>query len=124
MIKFEYKGSNKTNAFLKKNHTPNVRRILEKYGKEGVAALTKATPKRTGLAASSWSYQIVTTQKGLSLTWTNINIESGFPVAAMIQYGYATGTGGYVPGQDYINPALRPIFDRMSADIRREVNNG
>lgn len=125
MIRLEVKGGfRKTEAYLKKDRTSNIRRILEKYGREGVAALTKATPKRTGLASGSWSYKIITTQKGLSLIWTNTNVESGFPVAAMIQYGYATGTGGYVSGQDYINPALRPIFDRMSADIRREVNNG
>lgn len=125
MIRIESKGSFlKTEAFLKRNHTSNVRRILEKYGQQGVVALTNATPRRTGLTAGSWDYKIMTTQKGLSLTWVNTNVESGFPVAAMIQYGYTTGTGGYVAGQDYINPALRPIFDRMSAEIRREVNNG
>ena len=117
-------GFGKTEAFFRRNHTANVRRILEKYGKLGVTALSNATPQLTGLAAGSWDYKIITTQKGLAVVWTNSNVESGFPVAAMIQYGYATGTGGYVVGQDYINPALRPILNQMSADIRREVNNG
>lgn len=98
--------------------------ILHQAGREGVAALASATPQESGLAAHSWDYEIQKRRNGISLVWTNSDVETGFPVAIMLQYGYATGTGGYVSGRDYINPAIRPIFDRIADMVWKEVTNG
>ena len=122
MISFESRGSfNKTESFLRAMVRLNIINILNKYGSEGVAALSRATPVNTGRAAGSWDYE--TSGKGgvYSIVWSNSNVENGFPVAIMLQYGYGTGTGGYVQGQDYINPAIRPIFDKIAAEVWRVV---
>lgn len=125
MISFKSSGSTKNlEAFLKKNKKININSVLNKYGKEGVRALAAATPSESGLAANSWSYEINASHTGFSLTWINHDIESGFPVAIMLQYGYSTGTGGYVTGRDYINPAMRPIFDRIADNVWKEVTRG
>lgn len=97
--------------------------ILESYGREGVAALAAATPKDSGLAATSWGYILRQDSRGFSITWTNRDEETGFPVAIMLQYGYATGTGGYVRGRDYINPAMRPILDSIADRVWAEVKS-
>jgi hypothetical protein len=104
----------------------NVRRAvrlsdLDKYGREGVAALASATPVDSGLTASSWYYEIVRTNGSVTINFNNSNIQNGVPIAVILQYGHATGTGGYVQGRDYINPAIRPIFDRIANDAWREV---
>ena len=96
--------------------------ILNKYGSLGQNALSNATPTDTGLAASSWSYSIVQRPGYYSIRWHNSDIENGFPVAVMIQYGHGTGTGGWVEGRDYIMPAIRPIFDQIVEEAMREVN--
>lgn len=122
MITVKQKGDFKNlEKFLKKARSVDYIRILERYGEEGVRALSNATPKDTGLTASSWSYTIKKTNGSYSLSWTNSNIQNGVPIAILIQYGHGTRNGGYVQGIDYINPALKPIFDKMSADIWREV---
>lgn len=119
MIRLKSKGSfNKTMAFLKKNKKLDVS-ILEKFGDEGIAALKAATPNDTGKTAESWHYRIVEGQKTVSIEWYNTNINEGVPIAIILQYGHATGTGGYVEGIDYINPAIKPIFER----ILKEVNH-
>jgi hypothetical protein len=87
----------------------------------GVNALSNATPANSGLAAASWSYTIEQRPGYYSIRWHNSDIENGFPVAVMIQYGHGTGTGGYVQGRDYIMPAMRPIFDQIAAEAWREV---
>jgi len=123
-ISFESKGSFKnTERWLKHMSNLEIRGALEKYGQQGVAALAAATPVRTGLTARSWSYEVKRTAKGWTLTWTNSDREHGFPVAVMIQYGHGTGTGGYVHGIDYINPAIRPIFDQIANDIWKVVKS-
>lgn len=96
-----------------------VRRIMERCGQQGVDALQKVTPKDTGNTANSWSYSI----DGHSLVFSNSNVNNGIPVAILIQYGHATRSGGYVPGQDYINPALQPIFDQIVKNLDKEVQN-
>lgn len=124
MIIFESKGDfRKTDNFLKKMAKLDLASRLGKYGQEGVSALASATPTDTGLAANSWYYEVEAKGKSATLTWLNHDIESGFPVAIMIQYGHGTGTGGYVRGQDYINPAIRPIFDRISEAVWKEVTS-
>jgi hypothetical protein len=95
--------------------------VLHKYGPIGVAALSGATPVDSGLAANSWSYEIVDKPGYFAIHWLNSDVENGFHVAVMIQYGHATRGGGYVEGRDFINPAMRPIFDQMAADMWKEV---
>lgn len=97
--------------------------VLERNAAAGVAALSKATPVRTGLAAGSWSYSIKTGGSTCAIYWENTDLENGFPVAIMLQYGYGTGTGGFVQGTDYINPAIRPIFDKIADDVWKEVTS-
>lgn len=94
---------------------------LDKYGQEGVAALASATPVSTGLTAKSWSYRITRQDDVVSIEFLNSNIQNGVPIAIILQYGHGTGTGGWVEGRDYINPAIQPIFDRIANDAWREV---
>lgn len=95
--------------------------VLEKYGALGVAALQSATPVDSSETANSWYYEIVQRKGYYSVRWNNRHVEDGRPIAVLLQYGHATGTGGYVEGRDYINPAIRPIFDQMIRDFTKEV---
>lgn len=97
--------------------------ILEKYGEEGVKALRSTTPKDTGLTANSWFYDITVEKDRVTLSWNNSNIQDGVPIAVLIQYGHGTGTGGYVEGVDYINPALHPIFKDIADSAWKEVSS-
>lgn len=94
---------------------------LDKYGKAGVAALASATPIDSGLAATSWYYEIERGRDYVRIQFLNSDIENGFPVAIMLQYGHGTGTGGWVEGRDYINPAIQPIFDKIVESAWKEV---
>lgn len=124
-ISAESSGSfKKTDSFLAKLLKVDITTTLHKYGREGVAALSRATPVDSGLAASSWGYEVTRDRGGASLTWTNSNIEGGIPVVVLIQFGHGTRNGGYVQGIDFINPALRPVFDRIIANLWKEVNSG
>lgn len=111
----------RTERFLKAAQKFDARKVLEAAAQEGVKALAAATPRDSGLAANSWSYKISGGRNGVTVTWTNSDVENGFPVAIAIQYGHGTGTGGYIQGQDYINPAMRPVFDRISDRIGKAV---
>lgn len=122
MITFKHKGDfSKLTKFLER--AKNVVRIgdLDKYGREGVAALSAATPVDSGLTASSWNYEIVHKDGSVSITFNNTNIQNGVPIAVILQYGHGTRNGGWVQGRDYINPAIQPIFDRIANDAWREV---
>lgn len=122
MITLSYKGDlNKTNKFLKRDHFATLRHVLKQYGKQGVDALSLATPRRTGKTANSWSYKIKQTKESIVIEWNNSNIQNGVPIALILQYGHGTSTGGYVTGIDYINPALRPIFDEIAQAAWKEV---
>lgn len=124
MISFEVKGSFKnTESFLKAMAKLKTMGILDSYGQMGVAALSAHTPENTGMAAHSWGYEVIEKRGVYSITWTNSDIENGFPVAIMLQYGHGTGTGGYVQGRDYINPALRPIFDKIESEVWKAVTS-
>ena len=94
---------------------------LDKYGREGVAALASATPVDTGLTANSWYYKIERTEGMTKLLFCNSNIQNGVPIAVILQYGHGTRNGGWVQGRDYINPAIQPIFDRIANEAWREV---
>lgn len=124
MISLESKGSfTKTMIFLEILKSNRIFAALDGGGQRGVDALSSATPRETGDTAHSWKYR-VTHGKGIhSINWYNTHSENGVNIAIILQYGHGTGTGGYVEGRDYINPALRPIFDKIADDVWREVLN-
>lgn len=123
MISVGHKGNfSNTEKFLKKASSKNYRSVLEQYAQMGVSALSSATPVSSGRTASSWSYVIEESSGSLSIVWTNSNIQNGVNIALIIQYGHATRNGGYVQGIDYINPALKPVFDSMADAIWKEVS--
>lgn len=122
MITFRHKGSfSKTTQLLERARRASMLAQLDKFGREGVAALASATPIDSGLTASSWYYEITHTKSGAKITFKNSNIQNGVVIALILQYGHGTGTGGWVEGRDYINPAIQPIFDKMVNDTWREV---
>lgn len=124
MIVFRQRGDfNNIEKFLKRAKKNDFYKNLDKYGREGVAALASATPIDSGLTASSWDYEIREGRNSVNIYWTNSNINNGVPIAVIIQYGHGTGTGGYVQGRDYINPAIRPIFDRIANNVWKEVTS-
>lgn len=124
MFSFSSSGDwSKTEAFLRKMQKLNVDAALSSAGAKGVAALAKATPRDSGLAANSWTFKVTKSSGGIEIDWLNTDDESGFKVALMIQYGHGTGTGGYVHGIDYINPAMRPIFDQIAEDVWKAVTS-
>lgn len=124
MISFRQKGNfNKTEKFLKKSFGKDYRAVLEKYGERGVAALSAATPIDSGKTAISWSYDIFQNDSSISIIWSNSNVVQGVNIAVILQYGHATRTGGWVEGRDYINPALRPIFDELAESAWKEVSS-
>ena len=124
MITFTAKGSwSKTGRWLAKMKNEQMFNIMDKYGSVGVNALSNATPADTGLTAASWTYDIVHRRGYHAIHWRNTHMVDGIPVAIMIQYGHGTGTGGYVQGRDFINPAIRPIFEQIVEDIMREVRS-
>ena len=122
MIKVTAKGSfGKSEQFLKRMKNRQQFAGLEKYGPIGVKALAAATPVDSSETANSWYYEIIRRPGYFSIQWLNSNMEEGVSVAAIIQYGHATGNGGYVQGLDYINPAMQPIFQQIAADMWKEV---
>lgn len=124
MISFTSSGSfDKTNRFLIFMKNYRIDQAMKAAGQEGVNALSRATPVRTGKADTSWSFEVSRKGGVYEIVWKNTDIEDGFPVAIMLQYGYGTGTGGYVAGRDYINPAIRPIFDKISNDVWKVVTS-
>lgn len=122
MIKFRHKGDfSKFTRYLERTKESVRLGDLDRYGREGVAALASATPVDTGLTASSWYYKIEHTKGSAKISFYNSNVQNGVPIAIILQYGHGTGTGGWVEGRDYINPAIQPIFDRIVNDAWREV---
>lgn len=123
MISFTQKGDwEKTRAELKKLSQGDVFSDLDQYGKVGVQALSKATPIRSGDTARSWQYRVIRDPKKPGIEWYNTNrVAGGTSVAILIQYGHGTGTGGHVAGIDYVNPAMRPIFEQIAADVWKKV---
>lgn len=124
MISFRSRGSTrKMESFLQRMQVLDIRSVLEPYAQRGVEALRAATPVDSGLAAQSWGYEIENDGDVVTIIWTNSDVENGFPVAIMLQYGYGTGTGGYVQGRDYINPAIKPIFDQIGDAVWKVVTS-
>lgn len=124
VISFKHKGSfAKTEKLLTKSLGKDYRKILEQYAKQGVEALSNATPIESGETASSWYYEIIQNGSSLSIIWKNSHSNKGVNIAIILQYGHATRNGGYVRGRDYINPALRPIFDKLAEAAWKEVTS-
>lgn len=122
MITFRQKGDfSKLNSYLER--VKNVVKLskLDKIGREGVAALSSATPKDTGDTASSWYYEITRQNESVSITFNNSNVNDGVPIAIILQTGHGTQNGGWVEGRDYINPAIQPIFDKIAEEAWEEV---
>lgn len=122
MISFRQKGDfSNTTKFLEKAKNVFRNNKFDQYGQQGVAALVSATPKDSGETANSWYYTINKTASGVTISFNNKHIEKGVPIAIILQYGHGTGTGGWVEGRDYINPAIRPIFDKIADEAWKEV---
>jgi len=122
LISFRQKGDfKKLSGYLEKAKEVFNIGILDRYGEEGVRALAEATPKDTGLTAASWRYRIVRGEGSVTISFDNTNFQNGVPIAIILQYGHATRNGGYVQGIDYINPALRPVFEKIADAAWEEV---
>lgn len=119
-ISFAWSGDyQSTKNWFRKMESSNLADALNSCGQMGLDALAAATPVRTGKTAASWTFEAKTSRSGLTLSWKNSNIVNGVPIAIILQYGHGTGTGGYVQGRDYINPAMRPVFDEIENRITR-----
>lgn len=124
MVIVKQKGDfSKTEKFLNSISKKLYYHNLQKYAEQGVAALASATPIDSGTTANSWGYEIRQTKNSVSIYWTNSNVNKGVPIAVIIQYGHGTRNGGYVQGRDYINPAMRPIFDKIAENVWKEVTS-
>ena len=123
MISYRYKGGDKTDKFLKESIKKIKHIDFEKYGEAGIAALASATPKATGKTAASWYYTVKNQNGIISITFNNSNIVNGVPIAIILYYGHATKNGGWIQGRDYIKPAIRPIFDKMTNKMWEEVTS-
>lgn len=123
-VKFEVSGSfTKTEQFINRMKRREYLNVLDEFGREGVQALRNATPVDSGKTAESWDYEIKRTRNFTEIIWTNSNINDGVPIAIILQYGHGTGTGGYVQGRDYINPAIQPIFDKIAEKAWKVVTS-
>jgi len=123
MISYRYKGGDKTDNFLKASIKKIKQIDFEKYGEAGVAALASATPKATGKTAASWYYTVKNQNGIVSITFNNSNIVNGVPIAIVLYYGHSTKNGGWIQGRDYIKPAIRPVFDKMTNKMWEEVTS-
>ena len=122
MITFRQKGNfSKLNRYFERVKEVVKVGDLDRIGREGVQALSSATPRDTGLTATSWEYSIERSSNRVSINFNNTNIQNGVPIAIILQYGHGTRNGGYVQGRDYINPAIQPIFDKLAKDAWKEV---
>lgn len=122
MITFRHKGDfSKLNRYFERVREAAKIGVLDKYGQAGVAALRSATPVDSGKTANSWTYEIERQNGSVSIVFNNTNINKGVPIAIILQYGHGTGTGGWVQGRDYINPAIQPVFDKIANDAWEEV---
>ena len=122
MLSFRQKGDfSKLSRYFERVKEAAKIGVLDKYGQEGVAALASATPVDSGQTANSWYYEIKRQNGSVSIVFNNSHINKGVQIAIILQYGHGTGTGGWVQGRDYINPAIRPIFDRIAEDAWKEV---
>lgn len=124
MISFRQKGDfSKLTRYFERVKEAARLSILDKYGREGVAALASATPVESGKTADSWYYEIKRQNGSATISFYNSNVNKGVPISIILQYGHGTGTGGWVEGRDYINPAIQPIFDKIVNNAWKEVTS-
>lgn len=124
MIEFTTSGSTaETEAFLKSMAKGDYLSGLEALAQQGADALRAGTPIESGVTSESWTYEIQESGAGVTIWWSNTNVIDGFNVAIGLQYGHGTGTGGWVQGYDYINPAIKPIMDQLADQVWKEVQN-
>ena len=124
MITFRSKGDfSKTIRYLEKVKNAKINSIFDKYGQDGVAALASATPVDSGETANSWNYKVEIQNGSATISFYNTHVNQGVPIALILQYGHGTGTGGWVKGRDYINPAIQPIFDKIVNEAWKEVTS-
>ena len=124
MIEMKFDADFDMSKWLTRVKNKNLRDVLATAGARGVAALQANTPVGTGKTANSWQYKIKQTKRGIKIVWYNTNIVSKVPIAIILQYGHGTRQGGYVQGRDYINPAMKPIFDEIDRMVGRAISNG
>ena len=110
-----------TEVFLRRAKEAQFRQLLDRFGQQGVNALAAATPVESGLTANSWFFKVEGGRGGGTINWYNSNVNGGVNIAIILQYGHGTGTGGYVRGRDYINPAMRPLFDKFADEAWKAV---
>lgn len=124
MIHFKHSGNfNKTSSYLKKLVNDEWISVLSKYGEKGIEVLSANTPVRSGTTAASWTYDVIQNEDGYSIEWHNTNVNQGYNIALLLQYGHGTRNGGYFVGVDYINPALAPIFKALADAAWEEVKS-
>ena len=124
MITIKQSGNfNKTERFLNNAKNMKLYRLLNECGRKGVSFLAAATPVDSGLTAQSWDFTIKKTSEGYRIDWSNSNVVNGVSIAVILQYGHGTGTGGYVPGRNYINPPIQKVFDDLAESLRKEVSS-
>ena len=121
MIEMSFKGDFETSKWLQKVKDQNLRSVLSDAASRGLAALQSAPPEKTGKTANSWDYKTVKTSRGIKIVWYNTHVVDGVPIAIILQYGHGTRQGGYVQGRDYINPAMRPIFNEIDEMVRKAL---
>ena len=122
MIRFRQKGDfSKLTSYLERAKRAVRLSDLDRFGRQGVAALSSATPVDSGETAASWYYEITNKNGTIRISFLNKNIQNGVPIAIILQYGHGTGTGGWVEGRDYINPSIQPIFDQIANTAWKEV---
>lgn len=123
-IEFKHTGDfSKTEEFLLKLTGKSYLTKLSEYGQQGVEALAAVTPKRTGLTAASWTYEITDDGKTTTIQWKNTNIQNGVNIAVLLDYGHGTGRGTYVQGRHYISPAIKPVFDKIAEESWKEITS-
>lgn len=124
MITFTSTGDfKKTNDFLQRMSKSDMFKQVSGLAQQGTAALAAATPVRTGATAAAWKHEVKISRGGCEITWSNGNSVNGTPIAILLQYGHGTGTGGYVAGRDYINPAMKPVFDKIADAVWKVVTS-
>jgi len=124
MITFESSGSFvNVDRFLERMAKEEILSALNQYAELGVSALASATPSKSGATANAWSCEVTSKRNNYTITWSNSNVNDGVNVAVILQYGHGTGTGGYVQGRDYINPAIQPIFDKIADEVWKVVTS-
>lgn len=124
MIEMKFDADLDMSKWLTKVKNRKLRDVLATAGDRGVAALRANTPVGTGKTANSWQYKVKQTKRGVKIVWYNTNVVSKVPIAIILQYGHGTRQGGYVQGRDYINPAMKPIFDEIDRMVGRAIANG